>query len=246
MHAMKAGNLPDSTLPTIPPPLALTFDLDDTLWPVWPVIERAEQVLHAWLEAHAPATAQRYDTAALRALRNAIAERHPEWAHDLGWPRRESLREALLAGGDDPALAVAAFDVFFDARQQVVLYDDALDGLSRLARRFPIVAVTNGNADIARVGLQAMFQDSISASRIGISKPDARIFHAACERLGVAPARVLHVGDDLMLDVEGALGAGLQAVWLHRGPALSGAPPTLTAPYHVFGDLASLADALGC
>ena len=97
---MTAGTLPESALPTIPPPLALTLDLDDTLWPVWPVIDRAEQVLHAWLVDHAPATAERYDVAALRALRNAIALRHPEWAHDLGWPRRESLREALVACGD--------------------------------------------------------------------------------------------------------------------------------------------------
>lgn len=243
---MTAGNLPDSAVPTIPPPLALTFDLDDTLWPVWPVIERAEGVLHAWLARHAPATARRYDTAALRALRNAIAQRHPEWAHDLGWPRRESLREALATAGDDPGLADDAFEVFFDARQQVVLYDDVADALARLARRFPIVAVTNGNADIARVGLGDLFQDCIAASRLGIAKPDPRIFGAACTRLGVAAADVLHVGDDLLLDVDGALGAGLAAVWLHRGPPLAEPPPPLARPYHVFGDLAALADALGC
>mgnify|MGYP003353772201 CR=1 FL=1 len=34
-------------------PRALTLDLDDTLWPVWPAIERAEAVLHDWLKAHA-------------------------------------------------------------------------------------------------------------------------------------------------------------------------------------------------
>lgn len=243
---MTAGHPPESAVPTILPPLALTLDLDDTLWPVWPTIERAEQVLHAWLAERAPATAARYDTAALRALRNAIAERHPEWAHDLGWPRRASLHEALSTSGDDPALAAEAFDVFFDARQQVVLYDDAADALARLARRFPILAVTNGNADVARIGLQSMFRGTVTAKDLGIAKPDPRIFHAACEQLGVAPADVLHVGDDLMLDVNGALGAGLQAVWLHRGGPLADGPPPLAAPYHVFGDLAALADALGC
>jgi putative hydrolase of the HAD superfamily len=49
---------------------ALTLDLDDTLWPVWPAIQRAEAALHGWLLRHAPATAARFDVVALRALRD--------------------------------------------------------------------------------------------------------------------------------------------------------------------------------
>src|SRR6218665_1634283 len=119
MSFMTAGTLPESGLPTIPPPLALSFDLDDTLWPIWPTIARAEGLLHAWLATHAPRTAQRFDAAGLRALRNDIARRHPEWGHDLSRMRRESLREGLSLAGDDPALAEPAFEVFFEARQQV-------------------------------------------------------------------------------------------------------------------------------
>ncbi|MDB5930798.1 MAG: HAD-superfamily hydrolase subfamily variant 3, partial [Polaromonas sp.] len=33
---------------------AVTLDLDDTLWPIWPTIERAEKALNGWLAAHAP------------------------------------------------------------------------------------------------------------------------------------------------------------------------------------------------
>ena len=33
---------------------AISLDLDDTLWPVWPTIERAERALHDWLQRHAP------------------------------------------------------------------------------------------------------------------------------------------------------------------------------------------------
>lgn len=242
---MTASNRPDAGLPGIPPPIALSFDLDDTLWPIWPTIERAERAVHAWLAVHAPATAARYDTAGLRQVRDEVAERHPEWVHDLSTIRRESLREALVRCGDDPALAEPGFDLFFEARQQVVLYPDALDGLERIARRFPLVAVTNGNSDLSRVGLAGHFKDIVSASRFGVGKPDARIFHEGCRRIGCEPAGVLHVGDDLMLDVNGALQAGLQAVWLHRAPLQEG-PPALGAPYHVLPDMAALADALGC
>lgn len=41
-------------------PKAILFDLDDTLWPIAPVILQAEQTLHAWLQAHAPRVAERF------------------------------------------------------------------------------------------------------------------------------------------------------------------------------------------
>ena len=244
---MTAANLLESGLPThLPAPLALSFDLDDTLWPIWSAIERAELVLHGWLTEHAPATAARYDAAGLRALRNAVADRHPEWGHDLSRIRRVSLQEALTLSGDDPSLTDAGFEVFFDARQQVTLYPDVPDALDRLARRFPLIAVTNGNSELDRVGLDGVFQDSLSAFRIGVAKPHPKIFLAACERLGVEPGRVLHTGDDLMLDVNGALDAGLQAVWLRREVGMEEPAPPLKAPYRVFDNLTRLADALGC
>ena len=227
-------------------PLALTLDLDDTLWPIWPIIELAEHRLHDWLSVHAPATAARFDRAALRAARDRFAEANPALLHDLSEIRRGSLRLALLSSGEDPALAEPAFEVFFEARQQVVLYDDALLGLERLVARYRLFALTNGNAQLAKVGLASYFSGRISARDLGVAKPDARIFHAACAELQCPPGRVLHVGDDLALDVAGAIGAGLQAVWLHRGALPEAGSPVLAAPYRVFSDLVQLADALGC
>jgi HAD superfamily hydrolase (TIGR01549 family) len=223
-------------------PTALTLDLDDTLWPIWPTIERAESVLHAWLLAHAPATARRFDRASLRQLRDAVALENPQWVHDLSAIRSESLRRALLLAGDDPALAQAGFDVFFEARQQVVLYDDALDALRRLSERFPLMALTNGNADLERIGLAPYFRGSVTARSLGVAKPDRRIFHHACSALGCAPEQVLHIGDDFELDVNGALNAGLQAVWLRREVVAETAD--VGTGWRVYGDLTALADAL--
>lgn len=225
-------------------PLAVTLDLDDTLWPVWPAIARAEARLHAWLQAHAPATAAHHDTGSLRRLRDEVAARHPEWAHDLSRIRLESLRLALHRTGDDPALAEEGFAVFFAARQEVELFPDVRDTLDRLASRYPLVAVTNGNAELDRIGLAQWFRDSVTARGFGIGKPDPRIFHEACRRLGVPPERTLHVGDDLMLDVAGALNAGLAAAWVARPeihPELRQPPP---GTHHVVRSLRELADAL--
>lgn len=224
--------------------LALTLDLDDTLWPVWPAIERAEAVLMDWLRAHAPATAAAHDTRSLRALRNEVERRQPDWTYDLSRIRRESIRLALQRQGDDPALADTAFEVFFAARQQVDLFADVLPALDRLAARWPIVALSNGNADVQRIGLGRYFRASVSAREFGIGKPEARIFHAACARVAAEPSRVLHIGDDAALDVDGALDAGLRAAWLQRA-GLAGAAAPIGTPYHTVSDLAMLADQLG-
>ena len=69
---------------------AVTLDLDDTLWPIAPVIARAEDRLHAWLVREAPATARRHDIAALRDLRDAVARESVAIAHDFSAVRRES------------------------------------------------------------------------------------------------------------------------------------------------------------
>ncbi len=196
---------------------AITLDLDDTLWPIWPTIARAEEQLQAWLQTCAPATAALVaDAQVRRALREEVELQWPALTHDLSAMRRESIRLALQRAGDDTALAEPAFEVFFAARMQVTLFDDAVPALAQLAARFPIVAVSNGNADVHRVGIGHFFAASVSARDVGVGKPDPRIFHAAAQVLELAPDAVLHVGDDAALDVLGALGAGMQTVWVNR------------------------------
>jgi len=224
---------------------AISLDLDDTLWPVWPAIRRAEAGLHAWLAVHAPATATTQGAAGLRAHREAIVRDRPDLTHDLSALRRESIRRALAASGDDPGLAEPAFEVFFDLRQQVDLYDDARPALARLARHYRLVALSNGNADVHRVpGLGGLFHAALSAQGLGWRKPQPEAFAAACAAVACAPCEVLHVGDDGPADVDGALAAGLQAAWLRRAD-LPAPPAPQAEPQHVVADLAELADRLG-
>lgn len=200
---------------------AISLDLDDTLWPIWPVIERAELALTAWLSVHAPMTAALFASpSALRDIRQymheVVLKNKPEMAHDLGAIRKESIRLALYRAGDDPRLAEPAYEAFFAERNKVEYYEDALPALKLLSQRYPLVSLSNGNAQLDKVGIAHYFQAAISAKSVGVAKPDARIFHAAAQALGLAPHQVLHVGDDAALDVIGALGAGMPAVWLNR------------------------------
>lgn len=196
---------------------AITLDLDDTLWPVWPAIARAEQVLLQWLSEHAPQAAQMLGSVeAVRAIRVQVERERPDLRHDLSGLRRESIRRALAQAGEDEALAVPAFDLFFAQRQKVDLYDDALPALEFLAARWPVIALSNGNANVHTIGLGHFFQASLNVGNTGYAKPDVRMFQAGAAAAGVAPAQVLHVGDDAALDAAGALGAGMHAVWLNR------------------------------
>jgi FMN hydrolase / 5-amino-6-(5-phospho-D-ribitylamino)uracil phosphatase len=200
---------------------AITIDLDDTLWPIWPTIERAEQALHHWLCDHAPMTAALFSNpAALRDIRAEMTSARPDLKHDMSALRRESIRLALYRAGEDPLMADAAFEVFFAERQRVTLFEDALPALEFLAARYPLVALSNGNADLRRIGLAHLFRASVSAREFGVGKPDPRIFHAAAGAANTMPQDILHIGDDATLDALGALNAGMQAAWLNRGDAL--------------------------
>lgn len=200
---------------------AITLDLDDTLWPIWPTIERAEQALHDWLSQNAPMTAALFaNPAALREIRGETTTSRPDLKNDMSALRRESIRLALRRAGDDPSLAESAFEVFFAERQRVTLFEDALPALEFLARRYPLVALSNGNADLQRIGLAHFFRAAISAREFGVGKPDPRIFHAAAGAVDTMPDGILHIGDDATLDALGALNAGMQAAWLNRSDQL--------------------------
>lgn len=200
---------------------AITLDLDDTLWPIWPTIAEAELRLQAWLGAKAPFTAALFSNPQQRHdLREQALAAWPQRHHDLSFMREEMIRLGLLASGEDPSLAGPAFEVFFAARQGVKLFDDSLSALERLSARWPVLAVSNGNADVDRIGIGAYFFGSLSARDVGAAKPDPRIFQAAADKLRVAPAAILHVGDDESLDVLGAQQVGMQTAWVNRSDKL--------------------------
>lgn len=221
---------------------AITLDLDDTLWPIWPAIERAERALGEWLSQHAPGTASLLSNPLERlAVREVVTHSHPELKHNLSAIRRETIRLALHRCGEDGQLAEAAFDIFFEERNRVTLFEDAVPALEFLSSRFPLVAVSNGNADIQRIGISGYFRASINAQQLGVGKPDPRIFQAAAGAAGVTSKQVLHVGDDAALDVLGALDCGMQTVWINRSDQ---AWTHSAVPHQTVGTLAELCNFL--
>ncbi len=224
---------------------AVTLDLDDTLWPIAPAIDRAEVALDAWLRTHAPATAERWPVQARRVLREQVAAEHPHLAHDFTAQRLITLERMLMAAGEHVALAQPAFNTFFAARCEVTHYQDSVEALQRMAACVPLAALSNGNACLQRIGLMPLFSFQLSAREHGAAKPASSIFLAACTRLGCMPAQVLHVGDDIEMDVIGAANAGLRTCWINR-PDAEGRIRTWkradVRPDLAFSTLAALAD----
>lgn len=216
----------------------ITLDLDDTLWPCFPTIHAAEQALYEWLSARAPALTEDHDVSSLRAHRLAIAERHPEVAHDLTEVRRRSLqvltREYRLA----PEVPDQATEVFRRARNKVHPYAEVVDALKTLRRRYVLAAVTNGNAQVEYTPLADCFDFSFMAEQVGAAKPDPALFNAASQASGVPLRQTLHVGDDPLRDVEAARRAGMKAAWVNREGA--DWPSGLPAADLVVGDLRQL------
>jgi 2-haloalkanoic acid dehalogenase type II len=218
---------------------AVTLDLDDTLWEITPVIERADERVHAWLREHYPRIAARFPVAAMRQLRCEVAERHPHMSHDVSFLRRETFRLAAFDSGHDEQAAAAAFDIYIDARHDVTLYSDVRPALERLGSRYRIGALSNGNADLDRLGLGEFFDCAVSAAGVGAAKPAAVIFHAACTALGIQPHEVVHVGDHHEHDVQGAAAVGMRTVWINRrGEPWPGGEPAQ-------GEISSLAELEG-
>jgi putative hydrolase of the HAD superfamily len=197
-------------------PKAILFDLDDTLWPIAPVILQAEQTLHAWLANNAPRVAERFTVDALRQARLELLAQQPEFHLDLGALRRAGLMAAFEQAGEDVAKVEQAMVEFFAARNAVIPYDDVLPGLLRLKGRVMVGSISNGNADLQTIGLSHHFKVSVAAHQLGCAKPDTAIFHAACRALGVDPQDAVYVGDDILLDVQGAQRSGMRAVWMNR------------------------------
>lgn len=219
-------------------PLVLSFDLDDTLWPVGPVIAAAERELLSWLRARFPRTVSGHDVESMRALRAGVAERFPERRHDLTFLRHRALKDLFGAAGHPESLADQALEVFFAARNKVEFYDDVRPALIRLRSRYRLFAVSNGNADLHRCGIAELFAGHVTASAAGAAKPDARIYAALLEMAGVEAHQVLHIGDDPLADVVGAMRAGMQAAWLNRDSRQW--PTDLAAPPRTISTLAEI------
>lgn len=197
----------------------ITFDLDNTLWDVDQVVRRAEVRMRAWLALRVPVFIERFPPEAMAGLRASVLAAEPGLRHDLSKFRERllftALRQCDLPDDTAAEFAAGAFAEFYAARHEVDFFPDALATLALLATRFSLAALTNGNADFTRLGLDRYFSFGFNAAAVGASKPAPDMFEAALRHAGVAPSAAIHVGDHLVDDMQGARAVGMHTVWVN-------------------------------
>ena len=194
----------------------LSFDLDDTLWPCKPTIMSAEHKLYNWLQQRVPEITDHYDIESLRTKRMAFMWQRQDLAHDMSALRIESLKALATEMKLTSGWVQEAFDVFYQARQQITLFDDVTPVLDVLQKDYRMIALTNGNASIDKTGVGHWFEFSVSAAEVGHQKPHPLFFEAVLDRAELDVSEILHIGDDPMRDIQGAFDAGIRSVWVNR------------------------------
>ena len=198
----------------------ITIDLDDTLWAIHPVIHRAERGLYEWLGTRYPRITATTSRAEIQKQRADVALEFPEHSHDYTYMRRTVLARLGVAAGYGDNIVDEAMAVFDAIRNDVEIFPEVRPALMALRERYALIAVTNGNANLEMIGIDHLFHDVVTARTAGAAKPAQKIFDAAVRAGGASAEQTLHVGDHPEFDVDGAMTAGLNAVWVNR----SGSP----------------------
>jgi putative hydrolase of the HAD superfamily len=178
----------------------------------------------------------------MRSAREQTAAAYPQMAHDFTFLRMQTLRDHAREFGYAEGMAAEAFDAFIQARNEVDLYDDVLPALEQLHARYRLFTASNGNADLAKIGLARFFERTVAARHVGALKPDPAIFHKVIEGTDLRAGEVVYVGDDPHLDVAGARGAGMQAIWIDRQGVQW--PAEIAPPAHTIRSLTELVEVL--
>ncbi|MFJ5551621.1 HAD family hydrolase [Streptomyces sp. NPDC093225] len=226
---------------------AVLWDIDDTLFD-YTGADRAGLARHLADEGAAGAFGSPAEALALwRTITDRHWDRFAAGEVDFQGQRRDRVRDFL----GRPELTDPGADAWFDGyvahyRAAWAVFPDVVPALDALTPGYRHGVLSNSslaNQDVKlrELGLRGRFEVLLCAAELGVSKPDAGAFRAACEALGLAPGAVAYVGDRLDIDAQGARDAGLAGVWLDRcGAAGALAEGALPEGVHRIAGLAEL------
>lgn len=196
---------------------AISFDLDDTLYDNRPIIIAAVKAQNDYLKqlTRWPTTTDFWHN-----CREQVAKQFPQLIDDVTSWRQHALYFGLVQAGytqnEAKHHAQLAYKAFADARSNIIVSDNVLALLKALKTRFKIIAITNGNVDVEQFNLKGYFDLVLMAGRDGKAKPNSELFKLAAQHFNLNLENILHVGDSLDTDVQGANNAGCMSAWLEN------------------------------
>jgi putative hydrolase of the HAD superfamily len=212
---------------------AISFDLDDTLYNNKPVMMAIEESMIAYFANLPVLQAKKSDWPAKQSnelnhhfwytFRSQATIAQPDLAHDVVQVRLVTYRLGFIALGLSEQAAdyeaQAALDYFITLRSNFIVPEMSKTLLERLSKKYPLVAISNGNVDTQAINISKYFQYIYHAGwqaggTLLRQKPCVDMFDLACQQLSISPSQLLHVGDCGRADIQGALRAGCQTAWL--------------------------------
>lgn len=216
---------------------AISFDLDDTLYNNRPVMQAIEKKMVLYFTEKFATLLPEYvfepksvfNRRFWAPYRQQAMKATPELAHDVVRIRYETYRLGFLAhrlSAEEAAKeAQAGLDYFIHLRSDFSVPKVSHELLAKLAQKFPLVSISNGNVDTKALGIAHYFEhiyhagfqssdDNNVDEYLLRQKPAADMFTLVCQQLALRPEQILHVGDCGFADIYGALSAGCQTAWL--------------------------------
>lgn len=197
---------------------AMTFDLDDTLYDNRPVIRHVEAEMAKWLHHHHPVSASQ-PLSWWHGIKLRLAQEDTWLTNDVTLWRFKQIECGLTELGYTPEQATQAANEAIEQvhrlRSDFSVPQESHQVLAALADKVPLVAITNGNVDVDRIGLSDYFSLVLKAGPDGYAKPHQEMFDKAQQFLSVPAQNILHVGDHVNSDVAGAVRAGFKACWFN-------------------------------
>ena len=113
------------------------------------------------------------------------------------------------------------------------LLEGAEELVHYLAKKYPLTVVTNGFVEVQyekfdKSGLRDCFAHIVLSEEVGCQKPNPRIFEEALRMNGLQAEEVVMIGDSWNSDIQGAINAGIDQIWIRKSqdPLLEGQSAT--------------------
>lgn len=151
-------------------------------------------------------------------IRNEVAKELEGQTINLEEIRLLAFKRTLdYIGHQNDGLAIHLNNLYLQHRfEDIELYPDVLPTLNTLRKDYHLGLISNGNGYPERCGLPHFFSFVIFSQDVGYNKPNPEIFSMACKKANCSNSELLHIGDSLESDVQGANAAGVLSVWLNR------------------------------
>jgi len=199
---------------------AVSFDLDDTLWPLLPVILKAEKDTNQWLIKNYPGVENLLKGKEVTQIRDSLISQKSNLVYQLSKLRELTLTELGIRSGyekeEAEIMAKESFKIFFSGRNDVTLYEGVEETLNSLKQKYVLGVITNGNADIEEIGISHYFDFHITAANLNAGKPEPAIFSEALKQTGLKAEEICHVGDHPINDVVGSNDFGMKSIWFNK------------------------------